>query len=194
MKQVVFIAVFIFCILLQSHGQNYYEQHKKCSGLLKGHTPENEIFWERLQQRDSCLLGAYAPAFEASTLEGEKWNTESLKGKVVVLNFWFTKCKPCIEEMPLLNAMVSKYKNENVVFLSFANDDATKLKQFLATTEFNFKVVPNSNALTTIFKLFAVWPTTIVIDKAGKIKMIKVGGFDKSSIHELEFFLMNAQQ
>ncbi|RYD71965.1 MAG: TlpA family protein disulfide reductase [Sphingobacteriales bacterium] len=186
MKQVFFIGFFFFTFLQSSNGQSYLERHATCSEILQGSTPEDSLFWAKLDQRNSCLVGADAPSFEATTLSGEKLNADNLKGKVAVINFWFTRCKPCLEEMPLLNNIVSKYEKENIIFLSFANDDAVKLKKFLRFTEFNFKVVPDSNVLSATFKLFAIWPTTIVIDETGKIQMIKVGGFDKNSIQELD--------
>jgi len=189
MKQALFIGAFLFTFFLSSKGQSYADRHAQCSEVLNGSTPEDSLFWTKLDQRNNCLIGATAPFFEAITLSGKKLNLENLKGKVVVINFWFTRCKPCLEEMPLLNNVVAKYKKENILFLSFANDDAVKLREFLRHTAFNFEVVPNSNILSTTFKLFAVWPTTIVIDTTGKIQMIKVGGFDNNSIHALENIL-----
>lgn len=180
MNQLNFIFVLFFSV--STFGQDYSEQNKKCSEILSDIPFGSEIFWEKLKSRDSCLVGLQAPYFEGITLENEKYNLEDLKGKVIVLNFWFTNCSPCIKEMPFLNKIVSKYKNDNVVFLSFANDDTNSLMKFLKSKKFDFKVIPNaSRVLIDTFKLFSAWPTSIIIDKQGKICFIEQGGIDAKS-------------
>jgi peroxiredoxin len=61
------------------------------------------------RKRDSCLLGVTAPNFEATTLDNKRIELSKLKGQVVVINFWFTRCQPCIEEMPGFNKLVESY-------------------------------------------------------------------------------------
>ena len=58
-------------------------------------------------------------------------NWESLKGKVVVLEFWNIACKPCIESIPHINALVDHYRDKPVAFLSVSDDDESRLKKFL---------------------------------------------------------------
>jgi thiol-disulfide isomerase/thioredoxin len=176
MKQLFLICSALIIFSKLSFGQTYYEQHAKCSEILKDIPIGDSIFWAKLAARDSCLIGLKTPFFEATTLENEKFNIDSLTGKVVFLNFWFTRCKPCIEEMPLLNKIVSEYKKEDIVFLSFANEDSVILKNFLQSTKFDFKVTPNGGRiLIDTFKLFSIWPTNVIIDKQGKIRCIQIG-------------------
>ena len=52
------------------------------------------------------------PSFNLKTLLGEYFTSEKLKGKPTMINFWFTTCPPCIAEMPVLNKIAEKYKNE----------------------------------------------------------------------------------
>ena len=54
--------------------------------------------------------------FAAVDMNGNSYSLGILKGKVVVINFWFVECKPCVIEMPELNEIVEKYKSEEVVF------------------------------------------------------------------------------
>lgn len=180
MKSIHLVVLFFISNL--SYGQNYAEEHKKCSELLKDVAIGSDVFWEKLKTRDNCLVGLQAPSFEVTTLENEKWSDAKLRGKVVVLNFWFTRCAPCIEEMPFLNKVAAKHKNDAVVFLSIANEDSAQLKKFLKTTKFDFKAVPDGGRiLMDTFKLFSAWPTTIIIDRQGKIKFINQGGLTKSN-------------
>ena len=176
MKQIKFLVLLMIIFSNLTFGQDYSEQNKKCSEVLKDIKIGDDIFWEKLKLRDSCLIGLQAPHFELKTLENELFENNNLLGKVVVLNFWFTNCAPCIEEMPFLNKIVSDYKNTDVVFLSVANDDSLKLQNFLKTTKFDFKVVPyRGRVLIDTFKLFSAWPTTIIINKLGKICFINQG-------------------
>jgi thiol-disulfide isomerase/thioredoxin len=169
-----------------SLGQTYSEQNKKCSEILQDVPIGESIFWEKLDLRNKCLLGLKAPNFSVKTLDKELIDIDSSKGKVLVLNFWFTKCKPCIKEMPLLNKLKTSYKDKNILFLSFANEDSTKISEFLKTTRFNFKHIPHGGTiLIDTFKLFSIWPTTIIIDKEGIIRFIKVGELnDKIDFHK----------
>src|SRR4051812_43635177 len=59
-----------------------------------------------------------APAFSLTSLEGERFDLAALRGKVVVLNFWFTGCAPCVAEFGKLNGLVNKFKNKEVVFIA----------------------------------------------------------------------------
>jgi thiol-disulfide isomerase/thioredoxin len=65
------------------------------------------------------LVGCEAPEFDVVAVDGKRLKLSALKGKVVVLNFWFIGCAPCIAELPALNKLVDEYKGEDVVFIAF---------------------------------------------------------------------------
>src|ERR1700721_19361 len=74
-------------------------------------------------------LGAPAPDFSLTSLDGKSYKLGELKGKTIVLNFWFTACMPCREEMPGLNELVKSYQNDrNVVFIAITFDQAADVK------------------------------------------------------------------
>lgn len=115
-----------------------------------------------------------APAFSVTSLEGKKFELAALRGKVVVLNFWFTGCAPCVAEFTRLNRLVDKFKHKEVVFIAPTLDDVATLGPFLKEHAFKYHVVPNARSL--IVNSFrdgsgnVVFPTHIVIDKEGKIE------------------------
>jgi len=125
-----------------------------------------------------------APAFNLTSLDGKKFELASLRGKVVVLNFWFTGCEPCIAEMPKLNELVKKFKNDEVVFIAPTWDKETALPAFLKKYPFKYNIVANAGDL--IINTYSdgtenvVMPTHIVIDKEGKIDTRIVGGLIKA--------------
>jgi peroxiredoxin len=111
--------------------------------------------------------------FSMTDIAGNIYTNENLKGKIVVLNFWFTTCLPCIKEMPELNELVEKYKKKNVVFLAIAKDKEDAVKKFLEKTPFNYNQVV-SPALCEQFSITG-YPTSIVINKNGVVKYVKKG-------------------
>ncbi|WP_353779529.1 redoxin domain-containing protein [Winogradskyella sp. 3972H.M.0a.05] len=116
----------------------------------------------------NLVEGSSAPDFEITDINGKKYSLQSLKGKVIVMNFWFTDCKPCKVEIPELNTLVEKYSAEDVVFLGFALDDNSKLDPFLEKTEFKYTMFPNSKNVADSYKISG-YPTHVVIDKDSKI-------------------------
>jgi len=120
------------------------------------------------------LNGRSFPAFEWKGLNNNRIALQQLKGKTVVLNFWHTSCVPCIAEMPLLNKLVQKYSNENVVFISATPNTETELKEFLKKKKFEYTQVPGVDT-KTIFSPFPGWPIHIVLNRDGVIQFFALG-------------------
>jgi len=102
---------------------------------------------------------------------GNNYTLDSLKGKVIVLNFWFIGCKPCVEEIPDLNRIQEKFKDKDVVFLAVTFDSKKKLEEFVKKKPFNFTLVPDSMKIIRQFYVNS-YPTTMLIDKDRKIHLI----------------------
>ena len=175
MKQkLLCILIITFALSNTVKAQNYESQYKICSESLSKLTHVDSLYFVLAQKRDSCMLGVTAPNFEATTLDNKRIELSKLKGRVVVLNFWFTRCQPCIEEMPGFNKLVEYYANKNVTFISFTNDSSVTVKKFLKKHPFEFQNVANNDEVRrNIFKLFSVWPYTIIISKEGKIMYMR---------------------
>jgi peroxiredoxin len=171
-----FSYVLILLIICSSaaKAQNYSEQYLKCSEQLKVlGTNVDSVYFARLRERDSCLTGSIAPNFTATSVDGQKIELSKLKGQIVFLNFWFTRCQPCIREMPALNNLVKYYSGKPVQFISFAPEDASAVRTFLQKQPFNFTAIANSeNIRRDTFKLFSAWPYSIIIDPQGRIAKI----------------------
>jgi thiol-disulfide isomerase/thioredoxin len=172
-KQIHFLflaIIFSFSV----NAQSYEKQYDVCSESLKNLKIVDSIYFDLVKKRDSCLVGTSAPNFMASTIDNQELDLSKLRGHVVMLNFWFTRCQPCIKEMPDLNKLVDLYSRKKVVFISFAPEESDIIKEFLISHPFKFKTVAKSEAIRSEqFKLFSAWPYTILIDQEGKIsKMI----------------------
>ncbi len=116
-----------------------------------------------------------APDFEVKTLEGKTLHLSDLKGKVVVLNFWFAGCAPCRVEIPGLNLLREKYQEKEVVFIAFALDKSTALTEFLQKIPFKYHVVAEAGKIATLYGV-KVYPTHIIINQQGQIEYFLTGG------------------
>ncbi len=141
---------------------------------------EFELFAERQDsikkaQKDA-LFKQKAPDFDLVTISGEKISLSELKGKVVVLNFWFTTCKPCIKEIPKLNKEFSNLEDNELIFMSLCTDSKEKLDKFMGEISLSskFKIVADAKAVARKYKVTA-YPCNMVIDKEGIIKYIHTG-------------------
>lgn len=122
------------------------------------------------EYKNYLMEGTELPDFELTDLKGNIYNKEMLEGKTLALKTWFINCKPCIEEMPRLNALVESYEgNDDFVFLSLALDPEEKLAEFLSKKEFKYAVVPNQKAFIEDTLGFSIYPTHVIVAPSGKI-------------------------
>jgi thiol-disulfide isomerase/thioredoxin len=117
-----------------------------------------------------------APAFALTDINGQVYSLADLRGKVVVLNFWFIGCAVCHQEMPALKQLATEYRaNSDVVFLSFARDNADRLRRYVASKgDFGFAVLPLPPGLAQQFGITG-YPTTAVLDRNGRYAYDKEG-------------------
>ena len=115
---------------------------------------------------EAKLKGNPFPNFTLTDLSGTTHTSESIKGKVVVINLWFTACAPCRHEMPELNKIVDAYKEiEDVLFLAFALDPKPLVDKFLKKHKFDYNIIPESQEYITKKLNPPGYPTHIVLDK-----------------------------
>ncbi|MCQ4139146.1 TlpA disulfide reductase family protein [Chryseobacterium sp. EO14] len=121
------------------------------------------------------------PNFSLRTENGEITETSQLRGKVVFINFWASWCPPCRAEFPSVQKFYDAYKtNQNLVFLTVNLDDELILgKNYLQKEKFTIPfLVPSSSIPKELYS--GSIPTTIVLDKTGKIRMHHSGMADYS--------------
>jgi thiol-disulfide isomerase/thioredoxin len=123
-----------------------------------------------------------APAFTLKDLNGKPVSLLSLRGKVVVLDFWASWCGSCKQSTPIMQELVTRYKeNENVVFLfvdCFERTDAkttvVNTKQFIKEKQYDFNILfATDNIMPDAYNVSSI-PTRFVIDKNGTITFADV--------------------
>jgi thiol-disulfide isomerase/thioredoxin len=103
---------------------------------------------------------------------GKKVPVETLKGKVVVVNFWATWCGPCKKEIPAFNRVYAKYKDQGVVMLGVLNDHTVYnvgIQNFMSDNEFTYPVVMGDQAVLSAYQFPGALPTTLIYDRSGWI-------------------------
>lgn len=145
----------------------------------------------RQQQKDfeknrRKLIGSTLTKLTLTDMEGKTYTLEDLKGKAIFLNFWFTQCKPCIEEMPELNKLKEKYTNQNVVFFAVTYNEKKLIQDFLKRTSLELTIIPNDRKTIDQFHI-NFYPTNILIDPNGKVLFINelLGGNGLKEIKKL---------
>jgi thiol-disulfide isomerase/thioredoxin len=151
----------------------------KVTILLKNRSDEeikkdNKAFFD-LQKKEKSnrkkIIGTTLSNLILTDISGKQYTSRSLLGKMVFLNFWFTKCAPCIQEMPDLNKLKEKYGNENIVYFAITYDKIELIEKFLTKHKLDFTVIPNDqktiDALGVNF-----YPTNMLLDQDGKVLYI----------------------
>lgn len=126
--------------------------------------------------------GEMAPAVTFSSLSGEKYDLAAVRGKVVVLNFWFIGCASCLAHQPKLNAFKAKFGGEkDVIFLAATADAPGDVKNYLKKQPFDFMQAADAGEQLKTFR-FSGYPRNIVISKTGEIV------YWRTSIHAWDKF------
>ena len=116
--------------------------------------------------------------FSVVDIEGKKWSSAELSGKVIVLNYWFVNCAPCIKEMPELNALKQSYaQNEDVVFISVNPVDTKEsVAAFLKTKQFDFAHITKEQSSGIKESMgIGAFPSYLIIDRNGMINYFSQG-------------------
>ena len=113
-------------------------------------------------------------------IDGSVTSFSDYKGKLLVINFWYINCGPCIAEMPYLNDLVNQYQNENVNFLALSFDSSQDIKSFLEKTDFKYEHGSISRSL--MYDFTPVAPGHFIVDSEGIIRDIIVGAPRKTEL------------
>lgn len=122
-------------------------------------------------------IGSEAPRFSATDINGTPLELGDLRGSVVVLTFWSTKCEICRREFPHLNKLIDEYQGKNVNFLSPSMEQEDRIKAFLRSNRIASRVLPNSFGLVMQYadndgtgKIEMGFPSYFVIGTDGRVR------------------------
>jgi thiol-disulfide isomerase/thioredoxin len=128
-------------------------------------------------------IGKQAPSFSTTLLNGNIQSLASLRGKVVLINFWATWCGPCRVEMPFFQSLADTYGARDFVVLAINNrEDAAKMQPFLDGIKVHFPVgLDQAGKINTLYEV-RQYPTSFVIDRKGVILARQFGPFPDGAV------------
>lgn len=140
------------------------------------------LFYQSVVARPSM------PQVTFTNLKGDKFSTQDLRGKVVMVNFWATSCSTCIAEMPRMIETYNKYNKQGLEFVAVAMsyDPPNYVVNYAETRQLPFHVALDvQGRLAQAFGDVKLTPTTYVIDKQGTILKRYVGEPSFTELHSL---------
>ncbi len=132
-----------------------------------------------VEDSERILISDYN--WQLKDISGNDFDFNSVKGKVIVINFWATWCPPCIAEMPSLQGLFENYQdNEDVVFLFVSNENKEKLYEFVAHNNYTFPIYQSLTPYPSEFNVSSI-PRTFIINREGEIVIDKTGAANWNS-------------
>jgi thiol-disulfide isomerase/thioredoxin len=115
------------------------------------------------------------PALHLTSLDGKEWNLSQLRGKVVVVNFWASWCGPCVDELPVLNALARQAPERVAVVGVNYKEPLDSIERFSKDHPFAYPLLRDRTG--DMFKQWTagVMPTTILVDRQGRARWRSVG-------------------
>lgn len=129
-----------------------------------------------------------APQVTFVSLQGEKITTASLRGKVVLVNFWATDCVICIREMPQITATYLKYREQGfeTIAVAMKYDPPNYVLNYTEKNQLPFRVALDPlGELAKAFGEVKLTPTTFIIDRQGRLVQRILGEPDFAKLHAL---------
>jgi thiol-disulfide isomerase/thioredoxin len=146
-----------------------YKLDLKIEGFNKEPNQESKTEKEKIYN----YLDKELPSQILYTIDNKKISLKEFRGKPIVLNFWFATCKPCIDEMPVLNKIMKNY-SDKVNFISITYENKESVKLFLNTHQFDYLIIVGAESFIDKLGIQA-FPKNIFIDKNGIVRKIENG-------------------
>jgi thiol-disulfide isomerase/thioredoxin len=134
----------------------------------------------------ALLAAETAPRFTAKTMEGDRYTNETVKGKVVLLQFWATWCRYCRSDQSAVETITRQFADKGLVVLAVdVGESRKKVKQYLNDSPRSCKVVLNED--TNLPAIFAAksYPLYVLIDREGNIAGTHRGAGGEDSLRRL---------
>ena len=117
-----------------------------------------------------------APDFSLNLLNGGNRRLSSYRGQVVLLNFWATWCPPCVMEMPSMENLYQRFRNQGLEILAVNVGESTNTaKDFIDLHGFSYPIMMDTNQSVARQYGIQYFPTTFIVDRSGTVINMSIG-------------------
>ena len=137
--------------------------------------------------QNNLKIGSPAPQFSATAIDGKTYDLAAMRGQVVVITFWSTRCIICQTELPKLERMMSRHAAGKVQLLALTPEDESRVRYYLSLNRVNLTILPNSFGTLLQYAdrdregyVNIGYPAFFVVDQEGTVQY-KASGYDKTA-------------
>ena len=138
----------------------------------------------RVEAPEISPSAVLAASFEDGS--GRSRSLAEFQGKVLVVNFWATWCKPCLEEIPVFVKMQQKFGAEGLQFVGIAIDNPVKVREFAAKYQMNYPVLIGEMEAIELARAagntLGGLPFTVILDRKGRLIRTEIGGLNERKL------------
>ena len=112
--------------------------------------------------------------FTLTSIDGEEITLSTLKGTVVLLDFWATWCPPCRKSIPVFVAMYNKYHDQGFTVLGISMEEKSVLTKYRDEHNIPYPILLGTKEVGRIYEVSAI-PKIVILDKKGEVRKTQVG-------------------
>lgn len=149
-----------------------------------------QVAEESSAQSAALLVGRPRPEFSFPDLDGFPREVAEWDGRVLVVNFWASWCRPCRREIPAFTRLQARYGERGVQFIGIALDGRPAVQEFLADLEvaINYPILIGEDDAIDTARAYGnglgVLPYTVLVDREGKIRHLQYGEMSEDQLEE----------
>ncbi len=166
---IIFFAILTLLIIPQTRKPIQVTLHKAISSF----SPSPSV----IKTKNRAVIETYN--WSLKSLDGNLFNFNTTKNKVVLVNFWATWCPPCIAEMPSMQKLYNDYK-DHIEFVFVSNENTNVIQKFLQRKGYTFTAYNSISKPPKPFQVASI-PKTYLLNKTGHIIVDKTGASNWNS-------------
>ena len=158
-----------------------------CAGLAAGAVGSVSAPATAQNVAQAWPKGRALPPLNGLDLKGQTWNLAALRGRPVLINFWATWCAPCKEEMPTLQTLAELEGERLAVLAVNVREPLPRVRRYVQSSGLSLPVLPDPKGEITRAWGMTVFPSTVLIDTAGRPRQTITGAADWTGAAALDW-------